>query len=251
MQSAPVLLGYELRLIMSTLLSASHPSNFFFKKSGALIPVIPVESLFKNTPCQLTSVQSPPWNGEALTHISVFSVKYGQYLHLGEILSLIIWLRGFSLWKWIQNCQVSSLGKLSCTAQQLSWDCLRCWVICFPEAGMFSGSNSSEMDLKAQLSFSFFSVSPQQCLLIYLKPKSVVFSNWLVIIKSLGIPPDFYNWWAEELKILYSLKWHYLFFKENKQDFLIKETAICTGRYWICRYYDQKINSIQARLYIL
>lgn len=70
---------------------------------------------------------------------------------------------------------------------------------------MFSGSNNSEVNLNAQLSFFFYSVSPQQYLCIYLKPKNV-FSNWLVIIKCLEIPSDFHNWWTEKLG--FSIPWN-------------------------------------------
>lgn len=47
---------------------------------------------------------------------------------------------------------------------------------------MFSGSNSSEMDLNAQLSFCFYSVSPQQYFFIYLKPKILLLViDWLLL----------------------------------------------------------------------
>lgn len=78
---------------------------------------------------------------------------------------------------------------------------------------MLSGSNNSEMDLNAQLSFCFYSVSPQQYFFIYLKPK-IVFSNWLVIIKSLEIPLDFHNWWTEKLR--FCVPWNDITYFSNE-----------------------------------
>lgn len=112
---------------------------------------------------------------------------------LGNMDSAHIWGKSSA---WLSDREVflcKSEGKIAkCPIQgsfpvqhsQLSWDCQRCWVICSPEAEMFSGSNWSEMDLNAELSFCFYSVSPHQCLFICLKPKIFLLVIYWLLLKA-------------------------------------------------------------------